>query len=202
MIYKIERGSLLLAQFQYHYRGADREVQRCVVLTRARWNGKLAGLASRRSASQTLITDCRVTPSLLASRSRESIIQVGKSTFTRFCSCSTRFALDKSKEAVRSTPSSNCCSNFLARITCHLFCTRATNGYQSYIGLTVGNDGRPMRAIYQPDHQKPRFIIGFRRDFQQHRVIPECLCRHKIDTVLRTIGFTLRGVKLKGKHGI
>ena len=50
--------------------------------------GKLEAVASRRSASQTLITDCRVTPSLLASRSGESIIQVGKSTFTRFCTCS------------------------------------------------------------------------------------------------------------------
>ena len=44
----------------------------------------LDAVASRRSASQTLITDCLVTPSLLASRSSESIIQVGKSTFTLF----------------------------------------------------------------------------------------------------------------------
>ena len=69
---------------------------------RVRCDGKLEAVASRRSASQTLITDCLVTPSLQASRSSESIIHVGKSTFTRFCSCRTRLALDRSKEAVMS----------------------------------------------------------------------------------------------------
>ena len=66
------------------------------------------GVASSLSASQTLITDCLVTPSLLASRSSDSIIHKGKSTFTRLCACCTRLALDTSNEDVMSSPSSNC----------------------------------------------------------------------------------------------
>jgi hypothetical protein len=54
-----------------------------VTLIFQRW-GADAAEASKRSANQTLMTDWRVTPSLLASRSKESIIHVGKSTFTRF----------------------------------------------------------------------------------------------------------------------
>ena len=40
-------------------------------------------LRSSFSAIHTLMTDCRVTPSRLASRSRDSTIQAGKSTLTR-----------------------------------------------------------------------------------------------------------------------
>lgn len=52
---------------------------------------------SRRSASQTLMMDCRVIPIFPASLSNDSIIHKGKSTFTRFCSCNTRLALDNSR---------------------------------------------------------------------------------------------------------
>lgn len=38
-----------------------------------------------RSAIQTLMIDCLVTPSLFACLSKDSIIQTGKSTFTRRC---------------------------------------------------------------------------------------------------------------------
>ena len=37
----------------------------------------------------------------------------------------------------------------------------ATNGYQSDIGPTVGNDGRPMLRINKTNHQIPRLIISF-----------------------------------------
>ena len=147
-----------LADGRVYWR-ASSGVHRRAAPGRVRWRGELEAVASRRSANQTLITDCLVTPSLLASRSRESIIQVGKSTFTRFCTCNTRLALDKSKEAVISTPSSNCCSNFLAFIKCYLFCACPTHGYQSDIGPSVGNNGRPMLPTNQPDHQIPRLII-------------------------------------------
>ena len=52
-----------------------KNIQRCADWVRVRWNGMPEPVSSRRSASHTLITDCRVTPSLLASRSRESTIQ-------------------------------------------------------------------------------------------------------------------------------
>ena len=87
--------------------------------------------ASRRSASHTLIMDCRVTPSFPASRSRDSIIHVGKSTFTRFCSRKTRLALDTSNAAVISAPSSNCLSRVLAFIECYLLSPRSADGTKS-----------------------------------------------------------------------
>ena len=59
--------------------GVLRRVQRYAAPARVRLSGTVALLASRRSASQTLITDCLVTPSLLASRSNESIIHVSNS---------------------------------------------------------------------------------------------------------------------------
>ena len=56
------------------------------------------------SASHSLINDCRVTPIRRASRSRESTIQPGKSTFTRFGSVPMRRALVRSMErAARSS---------------------------------------------------------------------------------------------------
>jgi len=66
--------------------------------------------SSRRSASHTLMMDCRVMPSFIASRSRESIIHAGKSTLTRLCAGKGRFALDKSSAPVMSPPLSNCLS--------------------------------------------------------------------------------------------
>ena len=45
--------------------------------------------------------DCRVTPRRDASLSRDSIIQVGKSTFTLFCNWLGRLIEDKSKKTKR-----------------------------------------------------------------------------------------------------
>gem|GEM_PF-272537 len=59
---------------------------KCRVVFGIRLNYLLEATCSRRSASHTLITDWRVTPKRPASRSRDSIIQVGKSTLTRHCS--------------------------------------------------------------------------------------------------------------------
>ncbi len=88
--------------------------------------------------AKLLIIDCLVTPNLLASRSRDSIIQVGKSTFPRLCACKTRLAFDKSNEAVMSEFSSNCCSKSLAFI-----------------------HRRPMFIANNTNNQITRFIYGF-----------------------------------------
>lgn len=59
-----------------------------------------------------------------------------------------------------------------------------------------------MFPINKPNYQVPRLIISFCWYLQQHRVIPEILCLHKIDAVFCTIGFTLCGVKFEGIHSI
>ena len=78
-------------------------------------------LSSSRSASHTLIMDWRVTPKRLASLSRDSIIHVGKSTFTRRCSWFGLFIFDKSRSETMSLPSSNFLSRLLAFIQFYLF---------------------------------------------------------------------------------
>ena len=176
---------------------AGRADQRRVALTRVRGTEAWEAVASSRSASQTLITDCRVTPSLLASRSSESIIHVGKSTFTRLCSCKTRRALDKSREAVRSTSSSNFFSKSLAFIQCHLFSACATNGYQSNGQTSISDDGRPVFSIYKSNHKISRFVCDFCRNLKQHRIIPKLLGFNKVDVVLGAIGVAFDCVKLK-----
>ena len=70
----------------------------------------LAAAASR-SAIHTLMIDWRVTPSRPASRSSDSIIQAGKSTFTLRCSRSGRRALPVSKAPDTSFAVSNARSN-------------------------------------------------------------------------------------------
>src|SRR5690606_4811153 len=115
-------------------------------------------VCSSRSASQTLIMDCRVTPSRPASRSRDSIIQVGKSTFTLFCSWSGRRALLTSRAAVMSLSSSKSASNFLAFIQCYLFRPGAANGNDTNPLATVCYDRRPVLAAQASNHQKPGLI--------------------------------------------
>lgn len=67
-----------------------------------------AVLASRRSTSQTLMIDCRVTPIRAASRSRDSTTHAGKSTLIRFWSWFIRRAVERSRSPrMSSFPSSN-----------------------------------------------------------------------------------------------
>jgi len=80
----------------------------------------LAAFSSRRSTSQSLIIDWRVTPMRLASLSSESITQEGKSTLIRFCFWFGRLALDKSRSSIMS-----CLLKF------HLFFTGAPDGNYS-----------------------------------------------------------------------
>src|SRR5450756_2369124 len=72
------------------------------------------------SAIQTLMIDWRVTPSRPASRSRNSIIQTGKSTLTRRCTWLTLRAFSRSRADEMSSPSSNLRSNSLAFIDGYL----------------------------------------------------------------------------------
>jgi hypothetical protein len=46
-----------------------------------------------------------------------------------------------------------------------------------------------MFVVDASNHQKPRFVGGFRRNLQQHRVIPKLLGFNKVDAVLGTTGF-------------
>ena len=59
-----------------------------------------------------------------------------------------------------------------------------------------------MLPVNQPNHEKPKFIIGLCRNLQQHRVIPEALGRNEIDAMLRAIGFAFRSVEFESMHGI
>jgi hypothetical protein len=59
-----------------------------------------------------------------------------------------------------------------------------------------------MLPIHDANHQIPRFVIYFCRNFQQHWVGPERLSLNEIYAMLGAIGITLCGVKLKGHHGI
>lgn len=68
------------------------------------------------SANQTFIIDCLVTPRRLASSSRESTIQFGRSTLTRFCERPGRTAFERSRCSEIFSPLSNFLSNSLAFI--------------------------------------------------------------------------------------
>src|SRR5512143_792688 len=62
---------------------------------------------SNRSATQTLMMDCRGTPRRRASLSSLWIIHKGKSTFTLFCSCPGLRAFEISRYLETSSPLSN-----------------------------------------------------------------------------------------------
>ena len=64
-----------------------------------------------RSTIQSLMSDCRGTPRNLASRSRASTTQAGKSTLTRLASRLTRRACGQSTCPLTSSPASNARSN-------------------------------------------------------------------------------------------
>lgn len=77
-----------------------------------------------------------------APRSSDSTIQVGKSTFTRRCSCSGRRAASASRCALMSSPASNFSSNSLAFMEGHLLCSRPTHRA----------DPDPAAAVNRPDN--------------------------------------------------
>ena len=100
---------------------------------------------SKRSASQTLIMDCRVTPSREASLSRESIIHVGKSTFTRLCFWLGRLIADKSSSpTISALLSSNFLSKSLAFLDHHLGFSGSPSRNNSNIPCAIGYDSRPV----------------------------------------------------------
>src|SRR5210317_2500860 len=102
--------------------------------------------------------DWRVTPSLDASLSSDSIIQVGKSTFTLFCTWLGRLILDRSKEPVMSFPLSKSESNFLAFIQLNFLSSRSSNRYDANVFTAVRDNSRPVLRAYFPDHQKSGLI--------------------------------------------
>ena len=93
-------------------------------MARSRGHAAFPSRCSSRSAIQTLMTDWRVTPRRLASRSSFSIIHEGKSTFTRRCSRPGRRAAGRSRAAITSSPASKRSSNssvLILLINLHLF---------------------------------------------------------------------------------
>ena len=130
------------------------------------FNDLLTAVCSNLSASQTLIIDCLVTPTRLASLSRPSTIQAGKSTLTLFCSARGRRAFVRSNESVMSLPSSNFRSKVLALIQCHLFFSRPSNRDQSDFTISVSNYSRPVFLVDNTDCEKPWLVQSFRRNFQ------------------------------------
>src|SRR5690554_3024053 len=146
--------------------------------------------------------DWRVTPSRPASLSKDSIIQVGKSTFTRFCSWRGRRAFERSKASVMSLPLSNSESNFLAFIDCYLLYSRATNRDYSDVVVSRGYYSGPMLLAYTPDNKKPRLIQCFCWYFNEIRVIPKSLGRVKVYAMLIKVGLTLFVIVFEISHGI
>ena len=120
-----------------------------------------------RSASQRLISDCRVTPSRRASRSRESTIHAGKSTLTRFASAPMRFAFPRSSTSTTDSPQSNFQSNVLALINCHLIVPGAPDGNQANRVATPSNCRRPKFFTDLPNQQPARLIRSPSRNLQQ-----------------------------------
>jgi len=54
--------------------------------------------------------------------------------------------------------------------------------------LAVRDDRRPVLAAYHAHNQKSRFIRGSRGDFDQIRIVPECLRLPEVDPVFQFVG--------------
>ena len=110
------------------------------------------------SAIQTLMMDCRVTPRRLASLSKRSIIQAGKSTLTRLCSWPGLLACYKSRNFEISSPSSNLLSNSLAFINLDLLFPRSPDRDNADLFIAIRDNRRPMIVAYFTDEQISRVI--------------------------------------------
>lgn len=138
---------------------------------------------SRRSASQTLMMDWRVTPNRLASLSRDSIIHSGKSTFTLLCFCKGRRALAMSKTALTSLPLSKSESNFFAFIQNHLFRPRPANRDDANVFAAVCDDRSSVLIFDSANDHESGFISRFCRNLNQIRIAPKILGLKKINTM-------------------
>ena len=95
---------------------------------------------SSRSATQTLMMDCRGTPRRLASLSNKWTIHKGKSTFTLFCSCPGLLAFDISRYLEISSPSSNFLSNSRAFIYLNLLFSGSSSRNNPYLFTPESNN--------------------------------------------------------------
>src|SRR5690242_13927251 len=117
--------------------------------------------------------DCRGTPRRRASLSNCWIIQTGKSTLTRLCSCCGLRALEISRYWETSSPSSNFLSSSLAFIQCSLLFPGTPHRDDADRFTPVRYDSRPYFSFNYSDHQKARFITRFERDFNKIRIVPQ-----------------------------
>src|SRR5580658_10151392 len=122
-----------------------------------------------------------------ASRSRESTIQAGKSTFTRFGSVPMRRALVRSSWSIIFSAASNLRSNVLAFINLYLLIARSPYRNNAHVVAAPGDHGRPVFLIHLTDHYPPQLIADARRDFQQYWIRPKRLSLLEIDAVLSLV---------------
>jgi hypothetical protein len=111
--------------------------------------------------------DWRVTPNLDASLSKDSIIQIGKSTLTLRCDWLGRLILERSKDAEMSFSLSNSESNFLAFIYFDLFNSGSSHGDDSYALISMGDYGGPVFIKNLPNHEIARLIDSLGRNLQE-----------------------------------
>ncbi len=146
--------------------------------------------------------DCRVTPKRPASRSRDSIIQVGKSTFTRLVALDERLAWVRSRYLVRSSPCSNLWSKLFAFIESNLLYSRPANRDDPDSCPTIGDYSGPGSVSDLSDDEKPRLVFSTCWNFQTIWVMPEVLGSDKTDSMLLLVRLALGLVKLERDHGI
>ena len=182
--------------------GNNAEDQRRPVRWASDWIDWLEAGPRSRSASQTLMIDCRVTPRRPASRSSPSIIHVGKSTFTRLCSCIGRRAPARSSAADTLLPASKSRSKFLAFIQRHLVVTRPADRNNSNGIAARRDDSRPELRVDATDDQPPWLILGSCRDLQKVWVFPQALGLDKVDPMFLQIRRALSRVELKCHIGM
>src|ERR1700749_194591 len=168
------------------------------------WSGALTKIdrylptASSLSASQSLISDWRVTPRLRASRSSCSTIQFGKSTLTRLASRPGRRAFFQSTRCrISSFPSSKILSNSLAFITRYLRISRAPYRNDSDDIGAIGDHGDPVLFVDRAYHQKSGFVRRHHRQLKPVVVRPKGLRFFKIDPVLGLVRLALDSIELE-----
>lgn len=126
---------------------------------------------------QTFIMDCRVTPMRFAYESSESIIQFGRSTFTRRCPKLGRCAFLVSRNSEMSSPSSKRRSSSLAVIVDSFFAISCpSTGYDSNFSFSSREYRSPKHARMSGDQGLARFGFASGWQLKSGDILPKFLC--------------------------